>query len=139
MDKRVAKALKNTKSVFEKLDKIALSNQEKVIEAFKTHGVALRHFNGTSGYGSDDVGKNTLCNVVASIFVPHSKYFCIRDFFNISSSCSPFRTANFDLSVSYMLSHFIAIFYRHFANEGKKTETAQGAGMSSSEVAALPQ
>ena len=68
MDKRVAKALKNTKSIFEKFDKIALSNQEKVIEAFKTHGVALRHFNGTSGYGSDDVGKNTLCKVVASIF-----------------------------------------------------------------------
>ena len=68
MDKRVVKALKNTKPVFEKLDAIALHNQEKVIEAFKTHNLALRHFNGTSGYGMDDAGRDTLCKVVAAIF-----------------------------------------------------------------------
>ena len=68
MDKRVVKALKNTKTVFEKLDKIALANQEKVIDAFRTHGVALRHFSGTTGYGSDDVGRETLAKVVASVF-----------------------------------------------------------------------
>ena len=68
MDKRVEKALKSTKKIFENLDTIALNNQEKVIEAFKTHKVALRHFNGTSGYGSDDVGRDTLCKVVATIF-----------------------------------------------------------------------
>ena len=68
MDKRVAKALESTKKVFQKLDNIALLNQEKVIEAFKSNAVALRHFNGTSGYGSDDAGRDTLCRVVASIF-----------------------------------------------------------------------
>ena len=68
MDKRVAKALKNTKATFEKLDQIALSNQEKVIEAFKSNAVALRHFNGTSGYGSDDAGRDTLSKVLATIF-----------------------------------------------------------------------
>ena len=68
MDKRVEKALKNTKSTFEKLDKIALSNQEKVIESFKTNAVALRHFNGTSGYGMDDAGRDNLSRVVATIF-----------------------------------------------------------------------
>ena len=68
MDKRVVKALKKTKNVFEQLDATALSNQEKVIEAFKSHAVALRHFNGTSGYGSDDTGRDTLCKVVATIF-----------------------------------------------------------------------
>ena len=68
MDKRVEKALKSTKKIFENLDTIALNNQEKVIEAFKTHKVALPHFNGTSGYGSDDVGRDTLCKVVATIF-----------------------------------------------------------------------
>ena len=68
MDKRVVKALTKTKKLFEKLDTVALSNQEKVIEAFKAHGVALRHFNGTTGYASDDPGRDTLCKVVASIF-----------------------------------------------------------------------
>ncbi|MCH5159281.1 MAG: methionine gamma-lyase family protein [Clostridiales bacterium] len=68
MDKRVEKALKNTKAIFETLDKIALRNQEKVIEAFKSNAVALRHFNGTTGYGSDDTGRDTLRKVLASIF-----------------------------------------------------------------------
>ena len=72
LDNRVTKALNKTKKVFEQLDKIALSNQEKVIDAFKTHNVALRHFNGSSGYGSDDVGRDTLCKVVASIFCAES-------------------------------------------------------------------
>ena len=68
MDKRVVKALKITKRVFEELDRTSLINQEKVIDAFRKHGLALRHFNGTSGYGSDDAGRDTLCRVVASIF-----------------------------------------------------------------------
>ena len=68
MDKRVEKALKNTKSTFDKLDQIALTNQEKVIDAFKSNAVALRHFNGTSGYGSDDAGRETLSKVLATIF-----------------------------------------------------------------------
>lgn len=68
MNERVEKALANAKEIFEKLDKVALSNQEKVIEAFKQHKLALRHFNGTSGYGSDDQGRDTLNKVVATIF-----------------------------------------------------------------------
>lgn len=68
MDKRVVKALKTTEPVFKKLDNIALINQEKVIDAFKVNAVALRHFNGTSGYGSDDSGRDTLSRVVASVF-----------------------------------------------------------------------
>ena len=68
IDSRVKKALKKAKTVFETLDNTALVNQEKVIEAFKSHGVALRHFNGTSGYGSEDAGRETLCKVVATIF-----------------------------------------------------------------------
>ena len=68
MDKRVVRALENTKDVFSQLDEISLKNEEKVIDSFKKHAVALRHFNGTSGYGSDDVGRDTLCKVVATIF-----------------------------------------------------------------------
>lgn len=68
MNKEVAEALKNTKEVFEKLDDISLYNEQKVIRAFGANNVALRHFNGTTGYGSDDVGRETLGNVVAQIF-----------------------------------------------------------------------
>ena len=68
MNNEIKKALNNTKEIFDKLDSVALANQKKVIEAFTKHEVALRHFNGTSGYGSDDVGKNTLNKVLATIF-----------------------------------------------------------------------
>ena len=68
MNKLIKKALKETAQTFAMLDEISLCNESKVIEAFKEHAVALRHFNGTSGYGSDDVGRDTLGKVVASIF-----------------------------------------------------------------------
>ena len=68
MNEKLAKALKTAKTTFKKLDEIALFNQEKVIEAFKENAVALRHFNGTSGYGSDDAGRDTLSRVLASVF-----------------------------------------------------------------------
>ena len=68
MNLEIQNALSNTKDVFDRLDSVALANQQRVIEAFQKHELALRHFNGTSGYGSDDVGRNTLNKVLATIF-----------------------------------------------------------------------
>ena len=68
MNELIKKALKNTSKTFAELDEISIHNEGKVIDAFKTHAVALRHFNGTSGYGNDDVGRDTLSKVVATIF-----------------------------------------------------------------------
>ena len=68
MNELIKKALKNTTKKFAELDEISICNESKVIEAFKTHAVALRHFNGTSGYGNDDVGRDTLGKVVATVF-----------------------------------------------------------------------
>lgn len=68
MKEIVQAALKKTVKRFEKLDEISLNNQKKVISAFAKHKVSLRHFNGTSGYGLDDVGRDTLCEVVADFF-----------------------------------------------------------------------
>ena len=41
-------------------DAISEYNQEKVIDAFAKNGVALRHFNGSSGYGIGDEGRHVL-------------------------------------------------------------------------------
>ena len=68
MNKEISNALQQTKEIFDKLDKMALQNQAKVIDAFRLNEVALRHFNGTSGYGSDDVGRKTLGEVLARVF-----------------------------------------------------------------------
>ena len=49
-------------------DEISEYNQEKVLRAFNEKGVALRHFNGTTGYGYGDDGRFTLGEVYALCF-----------------------------------------------------------------------
>ena len=50
---------------FEMADKISEYNQEKVLKAFNNHGIALRHFNPTTGYGYGDEGRFSLGAVFA--------------------------------------------------------------------------
>ena len=56
------------KKQFEKIDEISLFNQEKVLNAFINNGIALRHFAGTTGYGYDDIGRDSLKKVFADAF-----------------------------------------------------------------------
>lgn len=53
---------------FKKVDNIAFNNFKKIHTAFQSNRVALRHFAGTTGYGYDDVGRDTLCKIFAEIF-----------------------------------------------------------------------
>ena len=50
---------------FKIADEISEYNQEKVLKAFNKHLIAIRHFNGTTGYGYGDDGRFTLGNVFA--------------------------------------------------------------------------
>lgn len=68
MKEIVQKTLKKSTERFAELDSISLTNFKRVLNAFSENRVSLRHFNGTSGYGLDDAGKDTLCNIVANIF-----------------------------------------------------------------------
>ena len=53
---------------FRCLEDISLFNQEKVLNAFKSNQIALRHFVGTSGYGYGDEGREALNKVIAQVF-----------------------------------------------------------------------
>ncbi|MFR1564996.1 MAG: aminotransferase class I/II-fold pyridoxal phosphate-dependent enzyme [Christensenellales bacterium] len=53
---------------FSRIDDTALYNQNKVLEAFRKNRVALMHFAPTSGYGYDDIGRDTLCRLFADVF-----------------------------------------------------------------------
>ncbi len=69
----IEKAENIAEPIFKTIDNdIALYNQKKVLDAFREHRVAARHFSGTSGYGYDDVGRDTLCNLFATIFKAES-------------------------------------------------------------------
>lgn len=68
MNTVVQVALEKNEKIFRKIDEISLINQKKVLDAFALNKVSLRHFNGTSGYGLDDAGRDTLNYVLANIF-----------------------------------------------------------------------
>ncbi len=69
----IEKAENNARELFLRIDNdISLYNQKKVLDAFRENRVAMRHFAPTTGYGYDDVARDTLCNVFATIFKAES-------------------------------------------------------------------
>ncbi len=73
MDKNSAKQLMiqteaELKDQFARLDDIALYNQKKVLDAYKKQSIQARHMFGTTGYGYDDIGRDTLCRLYADVF-----------------------------------------------------------------------
>lgn len=55
-------------NVFENINKICEENTFKVLEAFKNNNVSEIHFNSTTGYGYNDVGRDVIEKVYADIF-----------------------------------------------------------------------
>lgn len=53
---------------FQALDNISEENTRRVLTAFQEHRVADGFFAGTTGYGYDDVGRDTLDKIYATIF-----------------------------------------------------------------------
>ena len=53
------------KDVFRRVDAIEMVNQQRVLEAFWAERVSTRHFAPTTGYGYDDIGRDTLDRVFA--------------------------------------------------------------------------
>lgn len=53
---------------FAQIERVALLNQKKVLDAFAEIGVTSAHFAGTTGYGYTDKGRDDFARVVAKIF-----------------------------------------------------------------------
>lgn len=65
----LAKKVENDlKEIFYKTDKIAEYNSLKVLKAFQKYNLSEMHFNGTTGYGYGDVGRDTIEEIFADIF-----------------------------------------------------------------------
>ncbi len=65
---RMEEAEKALTQQFQRVDEIAAANQLKVLKAFQNNRVSYAHFGETSGYGYDDLGRDTLDKVYAEIF-----------------------------------------------------------------------
>lgn len=59
---------KEISSKFQEIDANAQINQMKVIMAMQKENISESHLNGTTGYGYDDLGRDSLENVYAHIF-----------------------------------------------------------------------
>jgi cystathionine beta-lyase family protein involved in aluminum resistance len=72
LNKLVIEAEKLLENEFQNVDKIALINSEKVLNAFHNNHVSEIHFHGTTGYGYNDLGRDTIDNVYKDIFKTES-------------------------------------------------------------------
>ena len=70
------KAIDTLKECFERIDKIAEHNQAKVVAAMQKNKVSAACFAATTGYGYDDMGRDTLERVYADVF--HTEAALVR-------------------------------------------------------------
>lgn len=59
---------KAIRPVFDAIDETALKNTQKVMQAFQDNRVSDACFAGTTGYGYDDLGRETLDRIYAQVF-----------------------------------------------------------------------
>lgn len=62
------RAQEDLREQFERIDRIAEENTQKVLGAFQKHRVSDSYFAGTTGYGYDDLGRDKLDAIYADIF-----------------------------------------------------------------------
>lgn len=64
----IAKAEEKLKLQYDYIDEIAFINQKKVLDAFIDLKVSSQCFNGSTGYGHGDIGRETLAKLYAKVF-----------------------------------------------------------------------
>ena len=61
-------AEKELADIYGDIEKVSLENTAKVLSAFRNHRVSDSMFQGTTGYGYDDVGREALEKIYADVF-----------------------------------------------------------------------
>lgn len=64
----VSDAEKKLSDIYKNIDEICMQNSLKVLNAFVKEGVSEYHFNSTTGYGYNDIGRDVIENIYADIF-----------------------------------------------------------------------
>ncbi len=67
LDDLVKNADTDLKGVFDKLDRDCYINSKRVIDSFIKNGVSEVHFNSTTGYGYNDIGRDVVEKVFADV------------------------------------------------------------------------
>lgn len=64
----VEKVDQQIQPTFKRIQKVALDNQKKVLDGFRKNNVSDYHFTPSTGYGYDDMGRETLEALYADVF-----------------------------------------------------------------------
>ena len=59
---------KDLDPIFKEVEEIEECNSLKVLSAFQKYNLSEMHFNGTTGYGYGDIGRDTIENIFAEVF-----------------------------------------------------------------------
>ena len=59
---------KDLDPIFKEVEEIEEYNSLKVLSAFQKYNLSEMHFNGTTGYGYGDIGRDTIENIFAEVF-----------------------------------------------------------------------
>lgn len=62
------KVEKDLAPIFKEVEEIEEYNSLKVLSAFQKYNLSEMHFNGTTGYGYGDIGRDTIENIFADVF-----------------------------------------------------------------------
>ena len=62
------KVEKDLAPIFKNVEEVEEYNSLKVLSAFQKYNLSEMHFNGTTGYGYGDIGRDTIENIFAEIF-----------------------------------------------------------------------
>ena len=68
IEELVNKCEKELETEFKKVDMICEFNSKKVLSAFQKNRVSESHFNSTTGYGYNDLGRDVIEAVFCDIF-----------------------------------------------------------------------
>ena len=68
IQERIASAEAALKEQFARIDAMEEHGTRRILKAYQEHMIAYRHFAPTTGYGYDDVGRDTLERVFADLF-----------------------------------------------------------------------
>ncbi len=60
--------------IYKEIDRISFENTKRVLDIFKKHRVSDSMFSGTTGYGYDDIGRDTLDKIYADVFGAESAF-----------------------------------------------------------------
>ncbi|MBQ4085664.1 MAG: methionine gamma-lyase family protein [Clostridia bacterium] len=68
IEQKIAQAEVQLQDTFRRIDEIELLNTQKILSAFREERISYRHFAPSTGYGYDDIGRDTLARIYAAVF-----------------------------------------------------------------------